>query len=80
MEKAKRFEIVEGAMILVALASLWGTVIGYHEWWYRGWLVVVLGLMVWVTLRRMARVRAAADEAKRKREQMERGGRPPLLR
>ncbi len=79
MEKAKRFEKVEAVLIIVALLSLWPVLLGYRAWWYRGWLVVVLGFMVWMTIRRMNRIKAAAEEAKRKRDEMERGGRPPFL-
>jgi hypothetical protein len=80
MAKAKRFEIIEAVLIVVALVSLWPVLWGYHALWYRAWLVVVLGYMVWVTVRRMGRTKAAAEEAKRKRDEMERGGRPPLLK
>ena len=79
MAKAKRFEIIEAVLIVVALVSLWPVLLGYHAGWYRAWLVVVLGFMVWMTIRRMGRTKAAAEEAKRKRDEMERGGRPPFL-
>jgi len=79
MKKAKRFERIEAVLIMVALVSLWPIVLGYHALWYRTWLVAVLGFMVWVTVRRMGRIRAGADEAKRKRDEQERGGRPPFL-
>lgn len=79
MEKARRFEKLEMVLIIVALVSLWPIIIGYHAWWYRGWLVVVLGFMIWMTIRRLGRISAAAEEAKRKRDEMERGGRPPFL-
>ena len=71
---------IETALILVALGSLWPLIVGYNSWWYRGWLVVVLGLMVWVAARRLGRIRAASDEAKRVRDEMEKGRRPPFLR
>ena len=80
MEKAKRFEKIEAILILVALVSLWPILLNYHATWYRVWLFVVLGFMVWMTIRRLGRIRAAADEAKRKRDEMERGRRPPLLK
>ena len=75
--------IVETVIILVALASFWPLIIGY-EWaetpWYKfGYLAVVLVAMIWVTLRRMARTRAAANEAKRKRDEAEKSGRPPWM-
>ena len=71
---------IETALILVALGSLWPLILGYGAWWYRGWLVVVLGVMVWVAARRLARIRAASDEAKRIRDETEKGRRPPFLR
>ena len=75
--------MVETIIILVALVSLWPLVIGY-EWagaaWYKfGWLLLVLAAMAWVTTRRMSRIRSAAEEAKRKRDEAARGGRPPCL-
>ena len=73
----------EAVLIIVALLSLWPVILGY-EWagaaWYKfGWLVLVLAAMAWVTHRRLARIRSAAAEAKRKRELAERSGRPPWL-
>lgn len=71
---------LESVLILVALVSLWPRLTPYGGlWWYWVWLVVVLGLMVWVARRRIARTRSAVDEAKRKRDGAERGGRPPFL-
>jgi fatty acid desaturase len=75
--------IIETIIILVALLSMWPLIIGY-EWaaspWYKfGYLAVVLIGMIWVTVRRMTRVRAAADEAKRKRDESARTGRPPWV-
>ncbi len=70
---------VEAALIIIALVSLWPYIVGYRPLWYQVWLGVVLGLMLWVAMRRLSRVRAASDEAKRKRDEMERGGRRPSL-
>jgi cytochrome c-type biogenesis protein CcmH/NrfF len=71
---------LESVLILVALVSLWPLLTRYGAlWWYRVWLVVVLGLMVWVARRRIARTHAAVEEAKRKREEAQRGRRPPFL-
>ena len=75
--------IIETVVILVALLSIWPLIIGY-EWagspWYRfGCMAVVLIGMVWVTARRMTRIRGAADEAKRKRDESARSGRPPWM-
>ena len=83
---SRRVVIIESALIVLALASLWPLLWRYHSQWewarvslvlYRVWLVLMLGVMVWVASRRVARVRAAADEAKRNRDERERGGRPP---
>ncbi len=70
---------IETALVLIALATLWPFILGFHPLWYRGWMVAVLGLMVWVAVRRLGRIRAAADEAKRIRDEQERRGRPPFL-
>jgi|GEM_PF-1711043 len=80
MGLSKRLERIESVLIVIALVSLWPIVIGYSELWYRLWLVVVLGLMSWVAIRRVGRVREAAEEAKRKRDEMEKSGRPPFLK
>ena len=86
---SRRVVIVESALIVIALVSLWPLLWRYYSEWewarvwlmlYRVWLVLMLGVMVWVASRRLARVRAAADEAKRMRNEMERGGRPPFLK
>lgn len=86
---SRRVVIIESALVVIALVSLWPLLWRYYrpewEWdrvWlalYRVWLVLMLGAMAWVASRRMARIRAAADEAKRIRDEMERGGRPPFL-
>ncbi|MBN1459699.1 MAG: hypothetical protein JXA57_09175 [Armatimonadetes bacterium] len=76
----KTLEKLETVLILVALVSLWPLLIEYRALWYRGWLIVVLAMMVWVAIRRLGRTRAAAEEAKRKRDEMEKmQGRPPFL-
>ena len=79
----KTLEKLETVLILVALVSLWPLLIDYQARapWYRGWLILILGMMVWVAARRLGRTRAAAEEAKRKRDEMEKTqGRPPFLR
>ena len=76
----KKLERLETVLILVALVSLWPLLLEYGALWYRLWLVVMLGAMVWVAARRIGRTREAAEEAKRKRDEMEKGGRPPVLR
>jgi hypothetical protein len=76
----KALEKLETVLIMVALVSLWPLLIEYEALWYRGWLLVALGMMVWVAVRRVGRTRAAAEEAKRKRDEMEKmQGRPPFL-
>jgi hypothetical protein len=79
-KSAGALERIETVVILVALASLWPLLFDYLAPWYRAWLVVVLGGMIWVTVRRMRRIRAAAEEAKRLRDEMEKSNRPPFLR
>ena len=76
----KKRELVETVLIVVALVSLWPLLLEYKAAWYQVWLVAMLGAMVWVAARRIGRTRQAAEEAKRKRDEMERGGRPPFLR
>ena len=73
----RRMVILESVLIIVALASLWPLLVGFHHIAYSLWLCVMLGAMAWVSVRRLKRVRAAADEAKRKRDDAERSGRPP---
>lgn len=65
-------QVIESILILVALASLWPYIVGYRETWYTVWLLAVVGLMVWVTTRRLARIRSAADEAKEKHDEAQR--------
>jgi hypothetical protein len=72
-------QLLEPALIIIALVSLWPMLRDYKPMWYRVWLVLVLGAMIWVAQRRLARTRAAADEAKRIRDEMAKGGRPPYL-
>ena len=74
-----RVEKIESALIVVELLSLWPVVLGYRALWYSLWLVGVVGFMVWVAVRRFGRIRAAAKEAERKRDEAERSGRPPFL-
>lgn len=80
LRSVKMLERVETVLILVALVSLWPLLLEYKAAWYQVWLVAMLGAMVWVAARRMGRTREAAAEAKRKRDEMEKGGRPPFLR
>jgi len=73
--------IIETILIIIALLSLLALVPGY-DWagspWYKfGWLSIILVAMAWVARRRLARTRDAAEEAKRKRDEAERTGRPP---
>ena len=75
----RRIEILESVLIVVALASLWPLLVGFHHPVYSLWLCVMLGAMVWVAVRRLRRIRAAAEEAKRKRDEAERSGRPPWM-
>jgi len=86
---SRRVVIVESALIVIALVSLWPLLWRYYSEWewarvwlmlYRVWLVLMLGVMVWVASRRRARIRAGADHAKRMRNEMEKGGRPPFLK
>jgi hypothetical protein len=75
----RRAVIAESVLIVVALISLWPLLAGYRPPWYRIWLLLMLAAMAWVAVRRLRRVRAAAEEAKRKRDEAERSGRPPWL-
>jgi len=72
-----RVEIIESVLIALALASLWPVLLGYRALWYKVWLLAVLAAMAWVARRRLRRIRAAADEAKRKRDEAQRSRRPP---
>jgi hypothetical protein len=81
MARPKATHTFESALIIVALVSLWPMLLGYERtWWYRVWLVLMLGAMVWVASRRLARTRAAAAESKRLRDETEKTGRPPVLK
>jgi fatty acid desaturase len=75
----KWLESVETVLIVVALVSLWPLLFGFNAVWYWVWLTAVLAAMVWVAVRRFRRIREAAEEAKRKRDEMEKSGRPPYL-
>jgi len=75
----RRIETIESVLIVLALASLWPLLVNFHHILYSLWLLVMLGAMAWVAVRRLKRIRAAADEAKRKRDEAERSGRPPWL-
>ena len=69
-------QIIESILILLALASLWPYIIGYREPWYMGWMLAMLGVMVWVATRRLARIRSAAAEAQEKHDAATRTGDP----
>lgn len=75
----RRMEILESALIILALVSLWPLLRNFHHYLYSLWLCAMLGAMVWVAVRRLKRVRAAAEEAKRKRDEAEQSGRPPWM-
>jgi membrane protein implicated in regulation of membrane protease activity len=75
----KRLESVETVLIVVALVSLWPLLLRFSAPWYQLWLAAVLGAMVWVAVRRFRRIREAAEEAKRKRDEIEKPGPPPFL-
>lgn len=74
---------IETVVILVALASLWPLILGY-EWsgspWYKfGYLALLLVALLWVTSRRLRRIRQAASQARQRREETQKGRRPPWL-
>jgi len=69
-------QVIESILILVALGSLWPYIVGYREPWYTGWMLAMLGVMVWVATRRLARIRSAAEEAKGKHDESQRPRRP----
>jgi len=75
----KQTEIIESALIVVALLSLWPVILGHRSLLYSLWLISMLGAMVWLAVRRLRRIRAAADEAKRIRDETEKPQRPPSL-
>lgn len=72
--------LLESALILVALFSLvpmlW---VSPRPLLYNIWLVIMLAAMVWVSARRVGRTRDAVEEAKRKRDEAARSGRPSGL-
>jgi hypothetical protein len=74
-----RTEIAESVLIVIALVSLWPLLAGHRSLAYSVWLLVVLASMLWVAVRRLRRTREAIDEARRKRDEAERSGRPPSL-
>jgi hypothetical protein len=73
---ASRVELLESALILVALFSLLPLLFGFQPLWYKLWLGAVLLTMGWVAWRRLGRTKAALEEERRKREERG-GGRPP---
>lgn len=68
--------VIEWAIIILALVSLWPMVAGYHAIWYRIYLVVIMLALFWVTRNRLARTRQAADEAKQKHDEATKRPRP----
>jgi hypothetical protein len=75
----KRVEIIESALIVLALVSLWPLLVGHRSTAYSMWLLIMLATMVGVAVRKLRRIREAIDEAKRKRDESQRSGRPPFL-
>ena len=75
----RRTDRLESVLIVIALGSLWPVILGYHAVWYRFWIFAVLGMMGWVALRRLRRIRAAAEEAKRRRDEAKASSKPPWL-
>ena len=75
----RRMEIAESVLIVLALASLWLFVIEQRSLWHNLVWLLMLAAMAWVAVRRLRRIRAATDEAKRIRDEAERGARPPSL-
>ena len=75
----RRIEIAESVLIVLALASLWLFVIEQRSLWHNLVWLLMLAAMAWVAVRRLRRIRAATDEAKRIRDEAERGGPPPSL-
>ncbi len=58
--------LLEWAVIVLALFSLWPVWMGYQALWYRGYLVVIMLILFWVARNRLARIRQAAAEAQRR--------------
>jgi hypothetical protein len=52
-----RLVLLEWIIIAIALLSLWPVIIGYSLLWYKLYLLVVLGALIWVTRNRLARIR-----------------------
>jgi hypothetical protein len=52
-------QIIEWALIFLALLGLWPWILGYRATWSRALLAVALAAMVWVFLRRVNRIRRA---------------------
>lgn len=75
----RRTQLIEAGLIVLALVSLWPVLLGYRALWYSAWLGVMLAVMIWVAVRQLRRIRAAINEAKRKRDEAEKSGRPPFL-
>ena len=69
-------QTIESVLILVALFSLMPLLWEYSPMWYRAWLALMLVGMVWVSVRRLRRMREAFEEQRRKRDGGP-GPRPP---
>jgi hypothetical protein len=54
--------IVENAVIVIGIASLWPWVFGYRGTWYLCASLVVLALLAIVAVRRFLRIKRAFDE------------------
>jgi hypothetical protein len=78
--KENDVEKLESALILLAVLSLLPLLQARVPGRYYFWLAAVLASMVWVLVRRVHRIRSAAEEAKRKRDEAEKSGLPPFLR
>ena len=72
-------EITESVLIVLALASLWLFALPQRALWHNFVWLVTLAAMIWIAVRRLRRISAATDEAKRIRDEAERGGRPPSI-
>ncbi|NIM06278.1 MAG: hypothetical protein GTO55_07840 [Armatimonadetes bacterium] len=74
-----RVVLIEWIIIIVGLISIWPIIAGYHAIWYSIYLFVVMLALIWVTRSRLRRIRQAADESRRKQEEIERTGPKPMF-
>ena len=58
---------VENIIIYLALFSLWPWILGFRPWWYHLCLAAMLAILVWVTTRRVIRIRDVAKEQEGKK-------------